>query len=101
MWLFVMFDLPTETAAERKQAIGFRHDLLNLGFEMAQFSVYTRFCANSENALTYIKKIETLLPEGGKVSVLQFTDKQYERIISYSGRKKLKLKIAPAQFDLF
>jgi CRISPR-associated protein Cas2 len=101
MWVFVMFDLPTETKAERRAASGFRHGLLDLGFEMAQFSVYVRFCANSESVATYVKQIEGMLPEGGKVSILQFTDKQYARIISYTGRKQLKLKTAPNQFDLF
>lgn len=101
MWVLVMFDLPTETKAERKAASGFRKDLLDMGFEMSQFSVYVRFCASSEQAVTYLKKVELALPEGGKVSILQFTDKQYERIVSYTGRKKLKLKAAPGQFDLF
>ena len=101
MWVFVMFDLPTETKAERKAASGFRNDLLDMGFEMSQFSVYVRFCASSEQVATYLKKVELMLPEGGKVSILQFTDKQYERIVSYTGRKKLKLKSAPGQFDLF
>ncbi len=101
MWVFVMFDLPTETKAERKAASGFRNDLLDMGFEMSQFSVYVRFCASSEQTGTYIKRVEAALPEGGNVSILQFTDKQYERIISYTGRKKLKLKSAPGQFALF
>ncbi len=101
MWLCVMFDLPTETADDRKAASGFRKNLLNMGFEMAQFSVYIKFCANSESVATHIKKIEALLPKGGKISVLQFTDKQYERMINYVNGKRAGIKTAPDPFDLY
>ena len=39
MWVWVLFDLPVLTSAERKRATRFRNDLLDLGFEMVQFSV--------------------------------------------------------------
>ena len=42
MWLYVMFDLPVGTKAERRAATRFRQSLLDDGFEMAQFSVYLR-----------------------------------------------------------
>jgi CRISPR/Cas system-associated protein endoribonuclease Cas2 len=36
---------------------------------------------------------ETTLPEGGKVNILQFSDKQYERIISfYAGKSRQPTK---------
>jgi CRISPR-associated protein Cas2 len=101
MWLCVMFDLPTDTQSDRKAASGFRKNLLNMGFEMAQFSVYIKFCANSESIATHIKKIESFLPAGGQISILQFTDKQYERIINYKGGKKAAVKNAPDPFDLY
>lgn len=40
MRLFVMFDLPTNTAAERKAAGKFRNFLLKDGFYMMQYSIY-------------------------------------------------------------
>ena len=83
MWVFVMFDLPVGTSKERKQATGFRNHLLDLGFEMVQFSVYSRFCSGKERVETLSKKIATNLPAGGKVDILSFTDKQYENIISF------------------
>ena len=33
MWLYVMFDLPTETKAQRRDAARFRKDLLKDGFD--------------------------------------------------------------------
>ena len=34
MWLFVFFDLPTETKKDKKNASGFRNNLLKDGFSM-------------------------------------------------------------------
>lgn len=101
MWMVVMFDLPVVERAERKAATEFRNTLLDMGFEMSQFSVYMRFCTSSAQVDTYCKKVESALPEGGKVNILQFTDKQYERIISFHGQTKQPAKKAPDQFDLF
>lgn len=101
MWMVVMFDLPVVEKAERKAATEFRNALLDMGFEMSQFSVYMRFCTSPAQVDTYCKQVEAALPEGGKVNILQFTDKQYERIISFHGHAKQPAKKAPDQFDLF
>jgi CRISPR-associated protein Cas2 len=50
---------------------------------------------------TYSKRVESALPEGGKVNILQFTDKQYERIITFRGKAKQPANKTPDQFDLF
>lgn len=99
--MIVMFDLPVLTKVERKEATDFRNKLLDLGFEMSQFSVYTRFCSGYAQVETYSKYVEEALPEGGKVNILQLTDKQYERIISFHGQTKDPPKKSPDQFDLF
>ena len=101
MWIAVMFDLPVVSREERKAATAFRLSLLDMGFEMSQFSVYMRFCSSQAQVETYCKRIELVLPEGGKVNILTLTDKQYERIISYQGRSRQDAKKAPDQFELF
>jgi CRISPR-associated protein Cas2 len=101
MWMVVMFDLPVVEKAERKAATDFRNTLLELGFEMSQFSVYMRFCTSAAQVETYSKRVEAALPEGGKVNILQFTDKQYERIVSFRDKAKQPAKKSPDQFDLF
>ena len=55
LWVQVLFDLPTQTKSQRKSASEFRNSLLDLGFEMAQFSVYQKFCNGTEIAEKYIK----------------------------------------------
>ncbi len=101
MWMLVMFDLPMVQKNERKAATDFRNSLLDIGFEMSQFSVYVRFCSSTAQIETYSKRIEAALPLGGRVNVLQFTDKQYERIVSFRGKLKQPQNKTPDQFDLF
>lgn len=101
MWTVVMFDLPVVTKAERKAATNFRNCLLDLGFEMAQFSVYMRFCAGQPQADTLSRRVEEALPAGGKVNVLFFTDRQYERVLTFHGRVRQGPQKAPDQFSLF
>ena len=73
MWMVVMFDLPVMEKAERKAATQFRNGLLDLGFEMSQFSVYMRFCTSQAQVDTLCRAVERALPQGGKVNIFQFT----------------------------
>jgi CRISPR-associated protein Cas2 len=101
MWMVVMFDLPVETKTARKAATDFRNYLLDLGFEMSQFSVYARFCNGREQYDAYLRKIEAGLPGTGEVHVLHFTDRQYENIVRYSGRSRNASREKPGQLVLF
>lgn len=96
-----MFDLPVDTPENRKDASGFRLDLLDFGFERCQFSVYLRFCEGREQADTWVRRIQAVLPKGGKVYCLFFTDKQYEGIVRFERKIKQKPKKNPSQFELF
>lgn len=86
MWMLVMFDLPVLTKKEIKEANKFRNFLKDLGFEMAQLSVYTRFVGSKEKSSRYVRAVENRLPKGGNVSILFFTDKQFENIISFKAK---------------
>ena len=99
MWLLLAFDLPVTTRAERRSAIQFRFSLLDDGFEMAQYSVYLRYCGSKNVARSYIKRVVERLPSHGKVDILQFTDKQYENIVSFDNRSRKQLKNHP-QYQL-
>ena len=68
MWIAVMFDLPVVEKAERKAATAFRNTLLDMGFEMTQFSVYMRFCTSQAQIDTYCKRVEAALPPSGKAA---------------------------------
>lgn len=100
MWLYVMFDLPVVTKAERKRATRFRKDLLDLGFEMAQYSVYLRFCDSKVTAETYIKKIRAALPNQGRIHILSVTDKQYGNAHIFIGTNRKRPPKNPDQLVL-
>lgn len=101
MWVLVFFDLPTETAAERKTYARFRKDLIQDGFNMFQFSIYLRHCASRENADVHIKRVKDLLPAKGHVGILCITDKQFGMMEIFFGKKEKEKILAPLQLELF
>ena len=105
MWLFVFFDLPTETKKDRQAYADFRKRLQSDGFSMLQYSVYVRHCASSESADVHTKRVQNLLPESGQVSILRVTDKQFGNMQNFIGTKKQKKKTdeskMPIQLSFF
>lgn len=73
-----MFDLPTGSKKERKSYAQFRKFLINDGYQMEQFSVYSRLSFSRENMQAHLGRLRANLPEAGIVTVYQFTEKQYE-----------------------
>lgn len=101
MWIFVMFDLPVTTKDQARAATKFREFLLDEGFEKSQFSVYARFCNGKEQFETYMRRVESSLPDRGDVHILSFTDRQYENIVRFSGQSRRKQRKNPDQLALF
>lgn len=101
MWILVMFDLPTDTKQQRKDAGGFRNFLLDEGFERSQFSVYARFVNGKEAFSTRVNRIERNLPEAGDVQILNFTDRQYRDIVHFSDQGRRKARENPQQLVMF
>lgn len=101
MWLFVFFDLPTATKKERKAYTSFRKKLQNDGFQMMQYSVYTRHCASRESLDVHIGRVKSFVPDKGQVSLLAITDKQYGNIVNYWGAKTSSLPPTPSQLEIF
>ncbi|MRG72171.1 CRISPR-associated endonuclease Cas2 [Alphaproteobacteria bacterium HT1-32] len=97
----VFFDLPVTEPSERKAYTRFRNYLLDEGFEQAQFSVYVRHTSGKEAVEALVRRIEQQVPEKGKIDILQFTDKQYENIISFRGRGQKTSPENPSQYVLF
>lgn len=101
MWVMVFFDLPTDTAKNRKEAATFRKRLMNDGFTMFQFSIYMRHCASKENSEVHVKRVKSMLPPEGKVGILCITDKQFGEITIFE-RQQSKPPAAPGQqLELF
>jgi len=87
-----MFDLPVTEKVERKAAVRFRNFLLDEGFSMAQFSVYYRLLGGKDAAQTMDSRIQKNIPAEGLVNVVTITDKQYENMKIFQGRRRGKPK---------
>lgn len=97
-----MFDLPVVSDSDRKQATKFRNFLLKDGYDMLQFSVYTRICPNSDAAKKHAQRLILNTPKKGSVRVLSLTNKQFADAIIATGEKKpQEKKINESQLLLF
>ena len=88
MRIIVMFDLPVVTEKERKIANKFRNFLLNDGYIMIQFSIYSRICKNNDDLNKHINRIKANIPTNGNIRLLQVTENQYSNMIMFCGEKK-------------
>ncbi len=101
MWVLVMFDLPVVTKRQRKEATEFRKDLIKDGFDMVQYSVYSRPCPSDENAAVHVARVKGCLPPDGEVRILKFTDKQYSTMECYLSKSRFRTGTQPSQIMLF
>jgi CRISPR-associated protein Cas2 len=101
MWVFVFFDLPTETPQDRKNYSRFRKSIQEDGFSMLQFSVYARHCNSRENSEVHIARVKRLLPAKGNVMVFTITDKQFGMIDFFIGKEEARKPDVPQQLEMF
>ncbi len=101
MWLFVFFDLPTNTKVERRAATKFRKALEKDGFSMMQYSVYIRHCPSKENMNVHIARVKNLIPPSGLISILSITDKQFGEIQNFWGKVEHYKMTTPQQLEFF
>ncbi len=100
MWVMALFDLPTETKKQRKEATRFRNVLLDLGFTMCQYSVYMLVAPGYDQASQVIEKIVAQRPQFGLVHILRVTDKQYENMLVLQGGQRRR-EVNSSQLRLF
>lgn len=101
MYLVVFFDLPVKKKIDRKEYAKFRKVLLNDGFIMEQFSVYSRYCASQNVLDQHIKVVRAALPPNGGVKILTLTSKMFEKMEIFIGRDKEQSEKAPDVFTLY
>ena len=101
MRILVFFDLPVTETEDRRIAARFRKDLLNEGFIMLQFSIYSRVCRGMEIVDREIRRIKKVLPAKGNIRILTVTEKQYGNMIFLVGEPKKDEIIGAEQLLLF
>lgn len=87
MRLLLMFDMPTETADDRKAYRKFRKFLISEGFIMHQYSVYSKLLLNDTANKAMVARLEKNNPKTGLITLLTVTEKQFTRMIYLSGEK--------------
>ena len=102
MRAMVIFDLPVLSKQERRMATQFRKALLDDGFEMLQYSVYTRLCPNRDNAETHLSRIKRFAPKTGSIRMLMLTENQYNTMSIISGERTPQEEVdRPIQLAFF
>lgn len=102
MRIIVFFDLPVVKKRERKIYAQFRRFLLNDGYDMIQYSVYSRLCNGIDMTNKHLKRLTTSLPEKGSIRCLTITEKQYSEMKFLVGKPTVKeKKINADQLSLF
>jgi CRISPR-associated endonuclease Cas2 len=56
---------------------------------------------SDENAETHKKRCQEILPPEGEVRIIMMTDKQYDRMLVFNGKKKTKPEKNPGQLSFF
>ncbi len=88
MRVIVFFDLPTETAKDRREYTRFRKHLIKNGFVMMQESVYSKLALNQNAATEIAENIRKYKPHAGLVQILSITEKQFARMEIVVGELK-------------
>ena len=101
MWLFAMFDLPVDKPELRREYAQFRASLLKQGFTMLQYSVYVHYVASEDGEETLRRKVHGALPSHGQVRIISITDRQFEKMEIYVGKKRNPVEDPPMQLGLF
>ena len=81
----LMFDLPVETAANRRAYAKFVKFIKQQGFIMFQKSIYCKLSINESAARLTEKTIKNNLPKDGLVSMLTLTENQFNSIVYLLG----------------
>ncbi len=97
MRVVVLFDLPTNTKEERRAATQFRNFLLDDGFDMLQYSVYSRICPNRDNAERHLQRVKRNAPESGSVRLLHLTEQQFANMVIIVGEKTVQEVSLPSK----
>ena len=77
MRIMVFFDLPVSTKKKRKEYALFRKALIDNGYTMLQFSVYSRTARNHDDAMKHVNRLKSIIPPEGSVRAMVVTEKQY------------------------
>ncbi|MCR4725911.1 MAG: CRISPR-associated endonuclease Cas2 [Clostridia bacterium] len=88
MRVIVFFDLPMESAKNRRDYAQFHKFLIKTGFIMMQKSVYTKLSVNNVMTESIKESVEKNCPSDGIVEMLEVTERQFLKIKYVIGEKQ-------------
>lgn len=91
MVLLLSFDLPRDTKEERKEAAEYRKRLVELGFDMKQYSLYEREVLTVETRNHLIEILEDEVPKNGLITLYVLPDEVNKKQITILGENVPKL----------
>ncbi|MBS1416724.1 MAG: CRISPR-associated endonuclease Cas2 [Christensenellales bacterium] len=100
MRVVVFFDLPTETAEERREYRKFRTALLKNGFFMMQESVYSKIALNNTAAEVIKETVRKFRAKKGIIQMLTVTERQFENMEFVLGQKQSAVVDSPDRLVL-
>lgn len=80
-----MFDMPVDTLEQKRSYRKFHKFLVNEGFIMHQYSIYSKILLNGTAKKTMVKRLEENNPKIGNISILTVTEKQFSKMIYLNG----------------
>lgn len=95
-----MFDLPVATKEQRKGAARYRKLLLDDGFSMVQFSIYSKYLVNASGLRAILPWVKCNVPPGGAVRMLRLTDEQWASTYRYFGPIEIPAEGRPEQLAI-
>lgn len=102
MRLLVFFDLPVTTREKKRAYVLFRRFLIQDGYDMLQWSVYSRIVNGNDDAEKHQKRLTANLPKEGSVRCLQVSEKQFANMRLLVGERSFQeKKVNAVQLLLF
>lgn len=85
MVLLLSLDLPRNTKEERKEAAEYRKRLVELGFDMRQYSLYEREVESEETRKHLIKTLKEEVPDDGMITLYLLPNEVNDKQITILG----------------
>lgn len=73
---------------------------MSQGFQMAQLSVYLKYCRDRTQADNIARSLAERVPSGGRVDLITITDKQYSQIVTIRSSERVQRQ-NPSNLTLF
>ncbi len=92
MRILVFFDLPVVKKDDLRHYTEFRRFLIKEGYDMIQFSVYSRLCNGYDSVERHLNLLKVNTPHKGSIRAMVITESQFVKMEILVGEKTKKEK---------